>query len=631
MNKQVTEFFEELKRNTELKSEFDKIKEMYPEKDFMDDLSAEKQLQFICEKVLPFAESHGFKFDLKDIAFGDDLEELGDLSLEKISGGSNLGRKIAASTLVAINMLTLVSPVSGLAQNAASSNVPLAAAKQDNEKSDVNYGTVVNVLDKVAKELHPISEEYPLNEVDCMIFSTVIYLPLNCVPNLNSDLPQKSITISEWANNFFKYIETKDERLNLHNEDDHRVNKYFECKKNNKLSDMTKNQLKLLKLISESPRYKNIRIGDFEGRYVDYYAGIEECEQFAVATYTLEDGRKIVCFRGTDCTLTGWKEDLDLSWSKKVIAQEHALKYLRRVFDIYPNDDYFLTGHSKGGNLALYSSFYLCNESKYFFNRLMGIFNYDGPGLNTRIVSDIDAGLFDEISKKLVTYVPQSSVIGRIMDYTSKGKFYCVNSSVKEAADVLLQHDSLTWNVAYDYDDKELENKFESNVIQTESKFMADATAFFVESVDNENSVRIFLQWVFDFMVNNNISMDDDRSITQIFRDVFYNYFIRNKSIDDIISIMFAPSTVISLSESEQESFKDVLKITFLSLLKSYWGMHIELNKKMGLTPELDKALEKLVNSNFAYSEIYNVAKVVKNDFLTWENIKKFLKKLYGV
>lgn len=67
MNRRVNEFFEALKHNPELKSEFGSILEMYPEKKVVDDFSAEEQLKFICEVVLPFARNHGFEFGLEDI------------------------------------------------------------------------------------------------------------------------------------------------------------------------------------------------------------------------------------------------------------------------------------------------------------------------------------------------------------------------------------------------------------------------------------------------------------------------------------------------------------------------------------------------------------------------------------
>ena len=44
-------------------------------------------------------------------------------------------------------------------------------------------------------------------------------------------------------------------------------------------------------------------------------------------TFTLKDGKKIVSFRGTDCTITGWKEDFDMSYETEVPSQNALVKY----------------------------------------------------------------------------------------------------------------------------------------------------------------------------------------------------------------------------------------------------------------------------------------------------------------
>ena len=59
-------------------------------------------------------------------------------------------------------------------------------------------------------------------------------------------------------------------------------------------------------------------------------------------------------YRGTDLNLVGWKEDFMLSYATPVPAQTAALAYLKKAAG-YTEGPLFLVGHSKGGNLALYT------------------------------------------------------------------------------------------------------------------------------------------------------------------------------------------------------------------------------------------------------------------------------------
>ena len=71
----------------------------------------------------------------------------------------------------------------------------------------------------------------------------------------------------------------------------------------------------------------------------------------------LPNKARMVVFRGTDRTLTGWREDFNMLYLKNVPSQEDALKYLEEAASGNVGDIY-VCGHSKGGNLAMYASAY---------------------------------------------------------------------------------------------------------------------------------------------------------------------------------------------------------------------------------------------------------------------------------
>ncbi|OAU90022.1 hypothetical protein PZ06_02040, partial [Lacticaseibacillus rhamnosus] len=77
-------------------------------------------------------------------------------------------------------------------------------------------------------------------------------------------------------------------------------------------------------------------------------------EDFGAITFTLAPHVYCVSFRGTTNKLVGWKEDLNMSFMPTIPAQRRALSYLTRQISRHPGT-YYLTGHSKGGSLAIYA------------------------------------------------------------------------------------------------------------------------------------------------------------------------------------------------------------------------------------------------------------------------------------
>lgn len=62
-----------------------------------------------------------------------------------------------------------------------------------------------------------------------------------------------------------------------------------------------------------------------------------KAEQFSAVTYHLADGTYYVAFRGTDNTVTGWKECFNLSYMNETEGQRRAVEYLNRIRSIFHN------------------------------------------------------------------------------------------------------------------------------------------------------------------------------------------------------------------------------------------------------------------------------------------------------
>ena len=106
----------------------------------------------------------------------------------------------------------------------------------------------------------------------------------------------------------------------------------------------------LIFTMADTVRFGHIRLHDFVNT-VDDARGI----QFSAVTADLPCGQRCVCFRGTDATLVGWREDFTMAFESPVPAQMEAVTYLERAAIRAPGGLY-VVGHSKGGNLAAYAA-----------------------------------------------------------------------------------------------------------------------------------------------------------------------------------------------------------------------------------------------------------------------------------
>lgn len=183
-----------------------------------------------------------------------------------------------------------------------------------------------------------------------------------------------------------------------------------------------------LRAACESRRFGNLMVSDFHEVF-----SRDTSTQYAAMTFHLYDEVYYVAFRGTDYSLVGWKEDFVMSY-KKTVGQQKSLEYLDSV--IKDDREYIVGGHSKGGNLALYSTCHLSDEK---LSRVKRIYNNDGPGLCPEVC---DTKLVDRILDRVVVYYPRYCIFGKIFAHDYKN-VTIVTSSYKK----IMEHDIISWNV----------------------------------------------------------------------------------------------------------------------------------------------------------------------------------------
>jgi ribosomal protein S17E len=188
------------------------------------------------------------------------------------------------------------------------------------------------------------------------------------------------------------------------------------------------NNKKLLFALAASPRFRNIKAGYYTNK-LDH----KEEKQFSAITFFLPDQTTFIAYRGTDMTLTGWKENLNMAFKSPVPAQEEGATYLNLIGEKVKGP-LRVGGHSKGGNLAVYSSMYCLPEIQ---DRIINVYSFDGPGFKDSVFQNPE---FLNIEDRIIKFLPQSSIVGMLLQCQERYKVVASNQWWSVS-----QHDPFTW------------------------------------------------------------------------------------------------------------------------------------------------------------------------------------------
>ena len=264
-----------------------------------------------------------------------------------------------------------------------------------------------NIVDYIKWRGDTLMQYSPVNNVDCLIFCTLAYLPFDNV--VSSQLLGHSVTISQVCEALLS-----------------------KSISNELAQPLTSNQAELLSALLYSDRFKNIKLVGFRNIHSQ-----EVQTQFSATTFILPDNTVYVAYRGTDGSLVGWKEDFNLSFMKEVPAQEMAERYLNEVGVAF-RESIRVGGHSKGGNLAVFASL-MCDKEIY--DRILDIVSMDGPGFNQETISGfVHKQGYDLVRK----FVPQFDIVGMLLIHD------IAYTIVKSDAEGIMQHDPFSWQVTGD-------------------------------------------------------------------------------------------------------------------------------------------------------------------------------------
>ena len=248
----------------------------------------------------------------------------------------------------------------------------------------------------------------PFNEVDALILAELSFVDFDGIvppPELGRGLP-----LNEAAEAFFARHGGKDVPMGV------------------LVPDTIS---KMLRKLMTSPRFRNMTLNGYTALLDD---SIEQ--QFAALTIDLGNGSIYISFRGTDDTIVGWKEDLNMGFLEEIPSQKQAVEYVARVARQYSDKTIRIGGHSKGGNLAAWAAVHL--DEKLQRKRLIAAYNNDGPGFSRDLV---DTPSYQAVADRLFTYIPASSIVGVLLEHAED--YEVVDSTARS----IMQHEPLSWCV----------------------------------------------------------------------------------------------------------------------------------------------------------------------------------------
>ena len=266
---------------------------------------------------------------------------------------------------------------------------------------------MANILDYLDWRGDLTFDQSPFNEVDNLLLSQLVYVDFEgIVPSPESG---GKIRIADASSIFFAM---NDEQKIME-----RVS-------------MTKSAIYVLKKMAESERYKDALLGG----YVNDIS-IKEQSQFAVVCVYLGDRSLFVAFSGTDNTIVGWRENFNMGHLSVTPGQLKAVEYLNQMVGI-GEWKVRVGGHSKGGNLSVYASVHCRPIVRH---KIISVYSNDGPGFSREMIESEE---YQEMRPKIHTIIPESSIVGLILEHEEDEVRVVKSSNVGVG-----QHDAMSWEV----------------------------------------------------------------------------------------------------------------------------------------------------------------------------------------
>lgn len=257
---------------------------------------------------------------------------------------------------------------------------------------------------------------------------------------------------------------------------------------------VTEERVKLLQKVVASKRFVNLNLSDYVN---DVDAEYER--QFSAMVFTLpEINHHQLVFRGTDDTMIGWKEDFKLTYVQEIPAHRAAVAYLEAYFEKYAGK-VTVSGHSKGGNLALYA---VAHVNDLLREQIEKVYMLDAPGLQEK---GLESDGYKAIRERVTVIRPEESIVG-IMLYNDIELIV-----VKSNASGIMQHAVTSWQFNEETGElilAERQTDLSQNLEKTFKQWMKELSS---------QELKILFDILFDTLMSSGIHSINDVTIDREF------------------------------------------------------------------------------------------------------------------
>ncbi len=257
---------------------------------------------------------------------------------------------------------------------------------------------------------------------------------------------------------------------------------------------VTEERVKLLQKVVASKRFVNLNLSDYVN---DVDAEYER--QFSAMVFTLpEINHHQLVFRGTDDTMIGWKEDFKLTYVQEIPAHRAAVAYLEAYFEKYAGK-VTVSGHSKGGNLALYA---VAHVNDLLRKQIEKVYMLDAPGLQEK---GLESDGYKAIRERVTVIRPEESIVG-IMLYNDIDPIV-----VKSNASGIMQHAVTSWQFNEETGElilAERQTDLSQNLEKTFKQWMKELSS---------QELKILFDILFDTLMSSGIHSINDVTIDREF------------------------------------------------------------------------------------------------------------------
>ena len=257
---------------------------------------------------------------------------------------------------------------------------------------------MANIIDYINEYGEMDFSELEFNELDALIFSQLVYIDYS--NEVGDAYDEVRISLKE-VNSEYRHNHTAEE-----------IEKEI---------SIVNRAIQLLELCAETKRFSEVKLTRFINN-VDSQID----KQFSAVNFHIGDDIAVIAYKGTDTSITGVREAAMLSYMFPVPAQIEGLYYLQETA-MRSGRNIIVCGHSKGGNLATFAAVNCSNSLK---KKLIAVYEFDAPGFPNEFLERYD---FTEIKDKIHSYIPQTSIIGCVLNHSDTLKIVkSVNANLKQ-------------------------------------------------------------------------------------------------------------------------------------------------------------------------------------------------------